>query len=95
MKILDCKGYNYLFIIKDNFSGWVKVKSIKTLISIKVIKFIYNKIIYKYSIFGKLKVNKGSEFKKSIIIEFKKLGIARIVIFIYNIRVNSIIKYKY
>ena len=73
----------------------MKVKFIKTLMSIKVIKFIYNKIIYRYSVFGKLKVDRGSEFKKSIITEFKKLEITRIVISIYNTRANSIVKCKY
>ncbi|PMD16209.1 hypothetical protein NA56DRAFT_580917, partial [Hyaloscypha hepaticicola] len=70
-------------------------KSIKILTSIKVIKFIYNEIIYRYSIFGKLKINRGSEFKKNVIIEFKKLRIARIVISVYNIKANSIVEYKY
>ena len=73
----------------------MKVKFIKILISIKVIKFIYNKIIYKYSVFEKLKVNKGLKFKKNIIIEFKKLRIIKIVISVYNIKVNNIIEYKY
>ena len=59
-----------------------------------MIKFIYNKIIYKYKVFGKLKINKDLKFKKKII-KFKKLNIIRIIIFIYNIRINNIIKYKY
>jgi hypothetical protein len=63
--------------------------------NIKIIKFIYNNIIYKYKIFGKLKINKDLKFKENIIIRFKKLNIIKIIIFIYNIKVNNIIKYKY
>ena len=63
--------------------------------SVKVIKFIYNKIVYKYNIFGKLKINKNLKFKKNIIIKFKKIKIIKIIISVYNIRINNIIKYKY
>ena len=63
--------------------------------NIKVIKFIYNKIIYKYNIFKKLKINKNLKFKKKVIIKFIKLNIFKIIIFIYNIKVNDIIKYKH
>jgi hypothetical protein len=73
----------------------VEAKFIKTLISVKVAKFIYNKIIYKYNVFGKLKVDGNLEFKKKVIIELKKLGIIRIVIFVYNIRVNNIVKRRH
>ena len=61
----------------------------------KVAKFIYNKIIYKYNVFKKLKINRNLKFKKKVIIKLKKLNIIKIIIFIYNAKVNNIIKYKY
>ena len=61
----------------------------------KVAKFIYNKIIYKYNVFKKLKINRNLKFKKKVIIKLKKLNIIKIIIFIYNIKVNNIVKYKY
>ncbi len=63
----DCKGYNSLIIARDNFSSWAKAKQIKNLISKKVAKFIYYKIIYKHRLFGRLKVNRGLEFKGEVI----------------------------
>jgi hypothetical protein len=95
IKMPDCKGYNYLLVVRDDFSGWVEAKSIKMLTSVKVTKFIYNEIICRHGVFGKLKVNGDSEFKKNVITELKKLGIARTVISAYNIRANSIIKHGY
>jgi hypothetical protein len=52
--------------------------------NIKIIKFIYNNIIYKYKVFKKLKINKDLKFKENIIIKFKKLNIIKIIIFIYK-----------
>jgi hypothetical protein len=95
MNISDYKGYNYLLVARDDFLGWAEVKPIKTLISAKVTKFIYNKIIYRHGIFGKLKVNGGLKFKKKVIMELKKLGITRIMIFVYNTRVNDMVERGY
>ena len=47
----------------------------KNLISKKIIKFIYNNIIYKYKIFGYIKLNKKLKFKKWIIKELNKFNI--------------------
>jgi hypothetical protein len=58
-------------------------------------KFIYDKIIYRHGVFGKLKVDGGSEFKKKIITELKKLGITRTVISVYNARVNNMVERGY
>ena len=63
VKLLLCKGYNSLIIIRNKFFKWIKIKSIKNSISKKITKFIYNDIIYRHGIFGYIKLNKGLEFK--------------------------------
>ncbi len=63
----DCKGYNSLVIARDNFFSWAKAKQIKNLISKKVAKFIYYKIICRYKLFRRLKVNRELKFKGKVI----------------------------
>jgi hypothetical protein len=69
VKLLECKGYNYLVIAKDNFFKWLKAKLIKNPISKKIAKFIWTKVICRYNLFGKLKVDSGAKFKGFVIKE--------------------------
>ena len=92
VKMPDCKGYDCLLVARDDFSGWVEAKPMKTPTSAKVAKFIYDEIICRHGVFGKLKVDGGSEFKKKVITELKKLGIARTVISAYNARANGMVE---
>ncbi len=64
-------------------------------ISKKVSRFIFNNIICRYSVFGKVKINGGLEFKGSVIAELRKLGIYRYVISVYNSKANRIIERGY
>ena len=63
IKLLLYKRYNNLIIIKNKFFKLIKIKLIKNPIFKKIIKFIYNNIIYKYGIFDYIKLNKKLEFK--------------------------------
>ncbi|KAF8848262.1 hypothetical protein BDZ45DRAFT_606187, partial [Acephala macrosclerotiorum] len=70
----------------------IEIKLIKNSISKKITKFIYNDIICKYSVFDHIKLDERLEFKEIIIKKLNKFEIKRIIIFIYNSKVNEIIE---
>ncbi|KAF8846755.1 hypothetical protein BDZ45DRAFT_608473, partial [Acephala macrosclerotiorum] len=73
----------------------IKIKLIKNSIFKKIVKFIYNNIICRYSVFNHIKLDKKFEFKRIVIKKLNKLEIKRIIIFVYNSKVNRIIERKY
>ncbi|KAF8847575.1 hypothetical protein BDZ45DRAFT_607266, partial [Acephala macrosclerotiorum] len=73
----------------------IEIKLIKNSISKKIVKFIYNNIICKYNVFNYIKLNKKLEFKGVVIKKLNKFKIKRITIFVYNLKINEIIKRKY
>jgi len=52
-------------------------------------------VICWHSLFGKLKVDGGAEFKGFIIKELQKLGICKIIISAYNAKANRIVERRY
>ena len=52
VKLPDYKGYNSLVVTRDDFSEWVKARPLKNLTSKKITKFIWEEIIYRYSLFS-------------------------------------------
>ena len=69
IKLLECKGYNYLVVARNNFFKSLKAKLIKNFTSKKIAKFIWTKVICWHSLFKKLKVNSNIKFKGFIIKE--------------------------
>jgi hypothetical protein len=69
VKLPEYKGYNYLVVAKDDFFKWLKAKLIKNLTSKKIAKFIWIKVICRYNLFRKLKVDSSAKFKGFVIKE--------------------------
>jgi hypothetical protein len=92
VKLPECKGYDCLVVARDDFSGWPEAKPMKNPTSKKIAKFIWTDVICRHGLFGKLKVDGGSEFKGAVIKELNKLGIRRIMISAYNAKANGMVE---
>jgi len=92
VKLPERERYDCLVVARDDFSGWVEAKPMKQADSRKVARFIWEDLICRHGLFGKLKVDGGSEFKKDVIKELEKYGIHRVVISAYNSKANGMIE---
>ena len=88
----DCYGYKCLVVVRDDFSGWVEAKPMGTPTSAKVAKFIWEDIICRHGVFGKMKVDGGAEFKGAVIKILRKYGIGRVQISAYNSKANGMVE---
>ena len=89
------QGKQYLIKSHYNLIEQLEAIVVRRLNSKVVKDFIQNKLIQTYSIPSLLIVNRRPEFKKEVKIVYKELRIQRIVVSIYNLRANSIIKGSY
>ena len=88
----DCMGYNCVCIVRDDFSGWPEAKQMKNPTAAKVAKFIWEDVICRHGVFGKIKIDGGTEFKGAVIHHLKKYGIARVQISAYNSKANGMVE---
>ena len=89
------RGYRYLIIIKNNFSGQVEIRVLKTIIAENIAYFFQKNIIYRHGIFTRLVVNGGPKNKgliKDLVIRY---SIDRVVISVYYLQANSMVEQGY
>jgi hypothetical protein len=68
---------------------------LRAAISKIIIKFLWEDIICRYGIFGRLVINKGLE-NKDLVVQFViNYNIKRVVISLYNIKANGMIERDY
>ncbi|KAB5515051.1 hypothetical protein GE09DRAFT_906509, partial [Coniochaeta sp. 2T2.1] len=60
-----------------------------------IYKFLIRDIFYRYGIPGIVVVNGGSENKGIVVDLYKRFGVHRVVISVYNARANSIVENGY
>ena len=58
-------------------------------------RFIFEKVIYRYSIISELIVNRGIKNIKKVITETKRYYIRRKVTSVYNLRANGLLEVRY
>jgi hypothetical protein len=92
VKLPERKGYDCLVVARDDFSGWVEAKPLKTPTSKKVAKSIHQEIICRHGVFGRMKVDGGVEFKGAVIQELRKLEIRRVMVSAYNAKANGMVE---
>jgi hypothetical protein len=88
VKLPECRGYNGLVILRDDFSGWPEAEPVKNPTSAKVARFLWNTMC-RHGVFFELKLDGGSEFKGAVILELEKLGCKRRVISALNPKANG------
>ena len=95
MYLPDCIDYNYIYIVRDNFSKQPEAKQIKNPTVAKVAKFIQEDIIYRYRVFEKIKINRRTKFKGAVIYYLKKYSITQVQISTYNSKANGMVERRY
>ena len=74
----DCRGFTCLLLCRDDLSAWPEGRALKNATTDVVAKFIWEDIIYRYRIFGLIKVDRGAEFKGDVIKHLAELGVGRV-----------------
>ena len=93
IKMPDCGAFGSLLVLRDDFSGWVEaVPMPKAPSSKQVADWIWENIICRHGIFGRLRVDGGTEFKGAVIRELKRRGVKRVSISAYNAKGNGMIE---
>jgi hypothetical protein len=70
----------------------VEIRVLRAAISKVIIKFLWEDIVYRYGIFGRLVVNESSENKDLIVQFVTDYSIKRVVISPYNVKANGMIE---
>ena len=73
-----CGGFLYLVVARCDLSGWVEVRSLRYKTMRAVVKFIWEKIVCRYKVFGRLVVNGGKENTGAVEELTTRYGIHRI-----------------
>ena len=86
----NVRGYKYLVIARDDLSGWIEGRPLKQKLAKHVGRFIWEDIICRFGLYGKLVVDGGRENMEFVKELTDKYGIKRIEISAYHPQANSV-----
>ena len=84
------KGFKYLVLARDDLSGWVEGRPLREKEAKGVAKFLFEDIVCRFGLYGKLIVDGGTENKSWVTEMTKKYGIRRIEISAYHPQANPV-----
>lgn len=84
------RGFKYLVLARDDLSGWVEGRPLKERLARNVARFIWDDIICRFGLYGKLVVDGGTENKEVVEELTARYGIRRIEISAYHPQSNSV-----
>ena len=87
-----CRGFKYLVVARDDFSGWPEARALHHATAKNVAKFIWEDVICRHGCFGKLVVDGGPENKEQVIELANRYGIKRIMVSAYHPQANGMIE---
>lgn len=85
-------GKKFLVVARCDLSGWVEGRPLASATAANVAKFIWEDVVCRHGLFGKLMVDGGPENKGLVKAFTKKYGIKRVVISAYNSKANGMIE---
>ena len=85
----NAEGYTGLVICRDKLSGWPEARALRTITAKAIADFIWQDVICRHGIFGRLTVDGGAEFKGEVIKILRKYGVKRVQISAYNAQANG------
>lgn len=88
----NSQGKKYLVEARSNFSGWVEARGIASCDSAAVSKFLWEEIICRHGMFGKLVVDGGPENKKLVSELAERYNTKRVVTSAYHPQANGIVE---
>ena len=77
---------------RDDFTGWIEARALTRITTEAVATFLWEDVITRHGIFGKLVVDGGSENKKYVEALTLKYGIKRVVVSAYNPQANGVVE---
>ena len=83
------RGYKYLVVGRDDFSGWVEARPLQQKESVQVTAFIYEDFLYRHPCPQKIVVDRGTENQGFVEELTRQYNIGKITISPYNPRANS------
>ena len=86
------KGKKFLVVARCDLSGWVEARALTAATSTLVTKFLWEDVVCRHGVFGKLMVDSGAENKGLVKTFTEKYGIKRVVISAYNSKANGMIE---
>ena len=86
------QGKSYLVVARDDLSGWVEARALSKANSENVAKFLWEDVICRHGIFGKLIVDGGPENKKKVDKLATKFKIRRVVVSGYHPQANGMVE---
>jgi len=85
-------GKNFFVMARDDLSGWPEGRALAKADAASIAKFIWEDIVCRHGIFGKLVIDGGPE-NKAVVEEFtRRYGIKRVQISAYNSKGNGMIE---
>ena len=85
-----CEGKKGLVVCRDDLSGWVEARALSAVNAQSVAKFIWEDVICRHGVFGRMVVDGGGEFKGEVIEILQKYGISCVKISAYNSKANGV-----
>jgi len=86
------EGFHYLLIAREDVSGWVEGRALRTGTAKAVAKFLWEDLICRHGIFGKLVVDGGPENKDVVEALTELYGIKRAVVSAYHPAANGMVE---
>ena len=93
--ILSQNEYQYLILARDDLNGQIEDQTLQNAIVANIANFLYTEIIYRYDLFNKLIMNRGSKNKEKINQTIKLLLLNKITTSLYYSQANEIIEYSH
>ena len=84
------KGFKYLVLARDDLSGWVEGRPLRDRNASAVAKFLWEDIVCRFGLYGKLVVDGGTENKGLVTALTERYGIRRIQTSGYHPQANSV-----
>jgi Integrase zinc binding domain/RNase H-like domain found in reverse transcriptase/Reverse transcriptase (RNA-dependent DNA polymerase) len=86
------QGYKYLVLARDDLSGWVEGKPLVLKTAAAVAKFIWEGLICRFGIFGRLVVDGGRENTELVTEMMQRYGTERVVVSAYHPQANGMVE---
>ena len=87
-----CEGKRYLAVARDDLSGWPEARALAKANAESVAKFLWEDVICRHGMFGRLVVDGGPENKADVKDLTARYGIQRVVVSAYHPPANGMIE---
>ncbi len=87
-----CEGFQYLMVVRCDFSVWAEAKLLRTFSSRAIADFLWENVICRHNYFGKLVIDGGFKNKEAVSELARRYEIKRVVVSAYHPQANGMIE---